>query len=148
MGRHRQTRALRAAEVAGRCLNLDRVRRNPNEVCNRGPHLRQAPAQPGPRPDDRDVEPFWDTPFAPHAPNRLLEEHAARDPARGLRPRRKEATEITEPGSAEQRVGDGVEDDVTVRVTVQPRADLEGDPTQHEGLARTKRMVIRAETDA
>ena len=66
------------------------------------------------------------------------------------RPRvgREQPAEVALARGAQQRVGDGVQHDVTVRVTGQPRRARDLDPAQAQARAGAERMAVVAEADA
>ena len=75
----------------------------------------------------------------------LVDQDRAGDAARGAGVGREEPAEVAQPGGPEQRVGDGVEHDVAVRVTGQGRRAVDLDPAEAQGRARPERMAVVAD---
>ena len=80
---------------------------------------------------------------AHHRPEEVL----ARHPPGGPVIRREHAPEVAKRGRSEERIGDRMEDDVTVGVAVQPRDAWNLEPTESKRGARTKRVCVDARTD-
>ena len=55
---------------------------------------------------------------------------------------REEPTEIAQTGRPEERVGDCVERDIAVRMTVEPRGAGDRDTTEHQRRAGSERMAV------
>ena len=64
----------------------------------------------------------------------------AGDPGRRLRPGREDPTQVAQSGRPEDRVADGMQRDIPVRVTVQARRSLDDDAAQGETIPRPERV--------
>ena len=83
-----------------------------------------------------------------HAVAHGAQELAAGDPAWRPCVGREEAPEVAQRGRPEQRVGDGVEDDVAIGVAVEARGSGDLDAAEHQRTARPKRMAVVADPGA
>ena len=108
-------------QVAGRCLDVDRVlgdaeaRRSPPRIAS------SRTAEPRPRADDRHIDATRREAGAASRATTAPSSSRLAMP-RGVRASgRKQPPEVAQPGRAQQRVGDRVEDDVAVGVAVKPR---------------------------
>ena len=101
--------------------------------------------EPRPGGDDRQVDARRSPARAFDASADLLDQDRAGDAARGAGVGREQPSEVTQPGRPEQRVGDGVEHDVAVRVTGQGRGAGDLHAAQPQGLARPERMAVVAD---
>ena len=132
----------RALEVAGRGLDADRRDRQSKERRDRLAHRLQVAAKPRPGAGDRQVDRGRAPAGRSDAIGNVGEHGPAADPARRPRVGREEAPEVAQRRRPEQRVGDGVEDHVAVRMSVQPRRARDLDAPKVERLAGPERMAV------
>ena len=99
-------------------------------------------AETRPTGDDRQVDARRIPAGPPETGQDLFDEPPARDPLGGPGVGREESAQVALSGGAQQGVGQGVQDDVAVGVTGQPRRARDLDPAEPEWLPRTERVAV------
>ena len=142
----RSSGALGAIEVAGRRLDADgRRRRGPGSPrCAARIASRCAPSRGRAATIVRST-PTGRQPASASRATTVREQLAAVDAGGRRGVGREQPAEVPEAGGAQQGVGDGVQDDVAVRVTVQARRAGDLDAAQAQRLARPERMRVVAD---
>ena len=116
---------------------------------DRRAHVVQPGAEPRPGADDRRRRRSPAAARARRAARRPRRRSSSLSTPRGVAGvGREQAAEVAEAGGPEQRVGDGVERDVAVRVAGEARRAVDLDPAQAERRPGTERMAVVAEADA
>ncbi len=139
-GRDRPARAFGTFQVAGRGLDVDRVRASMSRIVRRS-----RPAISGSRPASRGraativMSRFTGPPArGPDSSTTLPSMIAAVDAGGRAGVGREEPAQVAQAGGAEQRVGDRVQSDVPVRMTGQPRRAFDRQAAEHQRARRAR----------
>ena len=119
-------------EIAARRLDVDGCRRQLEERGDRLAHLIEDIGKARARRDDREIDRRRTVARGPDPRHHLADELTTRNPAWRRGARRKQPTQVAEPGGPEQGVGDRVEGDVAVRVAVKPERPRDLDPAERQ----------------
>ena len=133
-----------AVEVAARRLDVDRRRLESEQGRDRVAHRIEIRPETRPAGDDRQVDARRIPAGSPETGKDLLDEPPARDALGGPGVGREEPAEVAQSGGTEQGVGQGVQDDVAVGVTGQPRRAGDLDPAESRVAAPVRTGGCRA----
>ncbi len=98
--------------------------------------------------DDREVDAGRPVAGGSDPVDDIREEDRAGHTRRGRRSGREDPTQVAEAGGPQQGVGEGVEGDVAVRMTVQSGAASDLDPSEGEGRPRAEGVAVVTDANA